>query len=226
MIFYTENNDIVRYKTNDRIGGEVYGSVYKVNVEECVKKFKSKNMIVDKDALLLIQELDLDNFCKIKKLLYNKSRILIGYLMKYYQNENIDILTMPTEYTVDNLYKLYNSVIKLSKNNIFICDMQTGNIIINTNEITIIDYDLYVLNGYFTGPLLEYKNIYSLRYLFKEIYKEALVEFHKEVNTEFHRKIIDSTFELWNREELDKTCKKLIRYKYPIDYIKKEVSFQ
>ena len=222
MIFYTENNDIVRYRTNDRIGGEVCGNVYRINSDECIKKFKSKNMRIDKETLLLIQELGLENFCKINKFLYNKNRVIIGYLMKYYQSENIDILTMPTDYTIDNLYKLYNSVIKLSKNNVFISDMHTVNIIMNKNGITIIDYDLYVLNGYFTGPLLEYKNIYSLRYLFKEIYKEALVEYHKEYNSEISRCLIDCAFEMWTKEELDKTCKKLTKYKYPIDYIIKK----
>lgn len=222
MIFYTENNDIIRYRTNDIIGGEVYGTVYRISMDECVKKFRSKNMMIDKDALLLIQELGLDNFCKIKRLLYNKNRMLVGYLMEYYQKDNIDILTLPTNYTMDNLYKLYSSVMKLSENNIFIDDMHTGNIIMNKAGITIIDYDLYVLNGCFTGPLLKYKNIRSLRYLFKEIYKEALVEYHKEYNSELNRRVIDGIFELWTPEIFNKTCKKLARYKYPIDYIKKE----
>lgn len=220
MVFYTENNDILRYRTNNRIGGEACGLVYKLDGNECFKKFRSKSMRVDKAALVLIQELGLENFCKIKRFLYNESKTIIGYLMEYYKNEDIDILDMPMEYTIDNLCKLYHSIIKLSQNNIFISDMHTGNIIMNSNEIIVIDYDLYVLNGYFTGPILEYKNIEALKYLFKGIYKEALVEFHKEYDTEKNRSLIDGTFELWTEEGLNKTCKKLTRYKYPIDYIK------
>lgn len=222
MIFYTENNEILRYSTNNRIGGESCGIVYKINSDECFKKFKSKNFRVDREVLLLIQKLGLENFCKIKRLLYNKNKILIGYLMEYYKNENIDILTMPIEYTIDNLFKLYYSVIKLSENNIFISDMHTGNIIINRDGIIIIDYDLYVLNGYFTGQLLEYKNIHSLMFLFREIYKKSLVEFYSEYNSDINRRLIDSTFELWTPELMNKTCKKLTKYKYPIDYIIKE----
>lgn len=221
MIFYTENNEILRYNTNNRIGGEMCGVVYKINSDECFKKFKSKKFRADKEVLLLIQELGLENFCKIKRLLYDKSKILIGYLMEYYKNENIDILTMPIEYTIDNLFKLYYSVIKLSENNIFISDMHTGNIIINHAGIIIIDYDLYVLNGYFTGPLLEHKNIYSLMYLFREIYKKSLVEFHSECNSDINRRLIDISFNFWTKEQLEESCKKLTRYKYPIDYIKK-----
>ena len=225
MIFYTENNDVLRYKTNNKIGGETCGLVYKVSDDECFKKFRSKNMRIDKEMLLLVQRLGLENFCKIKRLLYNKNNILIGYLMEYYKKENIDILTMPIDYTIDNLCKLYNSVIKLSQNNIFINDMHTGNIIMNYNKIIIIDYDLYVMDGYFTGPLLEYKNIYSLIYLFKTIYKEALMEFHEEYNFEYNRNKIDNMFGMWTPDELDKTCKKLIKYRYPIDYIKNKDNF-
>ena len=221
MVFYTENNDIIRYKTNNKIGGEQCGLVYKLDGDECFKKFRSKSMRVNKEALVLIQDLGLENFCKIKRFLYNERKTIIGYLMEYYKKEDIDILTMPMDYTIGNLCKLYNSVIKLSQNNIYISDMHTGNIIMNSNSIIIIDYDLYVLNGYFTGPLLEYKNIEALKYLFQEIYKDALIEFHKEYNTEANRSLIDGTFELWTKEGFNKTCKKLVRYKYPIDYIKK-----
>lgn len=226
MVFYTEDNDVLRYGTNNRIGGETCGFIYKLSDDECFKKFKSKSMRVDEKALVLIQELNLENFCKIKKLLYDKNRIIIGYLMEYYQKEDIDILTMPIDYTIDNLCKLYNSVIKLSENNIFVNDMHTGNIIINSSGITIIDYDLYVLDGYFTGPFLEYKNISSLRYLFREIFLEALLEYHTEYNSDFNRQLIGNTFQLWNPMLLEKTCKKLTRHKYPIDYIKKEGSLQ
>lgn len=219
MIFYNENNEIVKYNSNKRLGSGLYGSVYRINFEECVKKFKKENVEIDKEVLLLIQKIGLDNFCQIRSLLYNKNKKLIGYLMRYYQKENIDILTMPTEYIIENLRKLYISVIKLTHNNIYIDDMHTENIIINSKGITVIDYDLYTLNRFLTPELLEYKNTSALRVLFETLFIETLIEFHRDLCIESNNRLIKRTFHLWNSEELDKTCKKLTRYKYPIDYI-------
>ena len=46
-------------------------------------------------------------------MLYDETNTFVGYTMKYYKPEKIDILTMPTDYTLENYQKIYNSAKKL-----------------------------------------------------------------------------------------------------------------
>ena len=63
--------------------------------------------------------------------------------MKYYDSEDIDVLTMPMSYILDNFYDLFESVTKLSDKNILIQDLHDGNVITNKNQIIVIDADMY-----------------------------------------------------------------------------------
>lgn len=222
MVFYNESGKRVVYDCTNRIGGELYGDVYKLSEEECIKICKDKNEAPDKEVLMLIRSLMLKNYYEIYDLLYRKNGVLKAYTMKYYKNEDIDILTMPTEYTLDNLYNLYTSVEKLTKNNIFISDMHTGNIILSSDKITVIDVDLYTINKYYNSRGLRTKNSLALEYLFREIFLEALNEYH----IEYPRTARDTITELFtsysgNIEE--KVCKELSTSKYPIDYVRKKI---
>ena len=57
--------------------------------------------------------------------------------MEYYQKEKVDVLTLPSEYLLDNLRGLAASVLKLLDNKVFISDMNFDNAIINENEIRV-----------------------------------------------------------------------------------------
>ena len=140
--------------------------------------------------------------------------------MKYYKNEPIDILTMPTDYTLDNFYNIYRSINKISKNKILINDMHIGNIIMNNNDIIIIDIDYYDKEYSATFDKINKSNYVSLINLFTDIYIESLRN-----HTNPSPEEIKSILNLFSKSEnVNMIAKKLKRYKYPIDYIKQNKS--
>lgn len=219
MLLYSENGEKIRYKTEEQIGGEMYGRVYRISQNECLKVYK-RGKEVNKEILKFIKNLMLKNYYKIHDFYYNKNGDFRAHTMQYYQKEDIDILTMPVDYTLDNLYTLYSSVNTLTQNNIFISDMHTGNIIINGNDITVIDADLYCFNHVFTMQKLQLKNLFSLKYLFEEIYVEAIKRYHSEIEGYRTNEVVRNIFLLYPSNSLEEVSKKLIKYKYPIEYIK------
>lgn len=224
MYFYTKDNKKINpyIKKDNRLGGELHGNVYKLTDDICIKIYK-KSGEIDKEVLELIKELNLRNFYQIYDLLFDKKGLLKAYTMKYYKQEEIDILTMPILYTLNNLFNLLSSVDTLSKNNISICDLHTGNMILGDTNITIIDTDLYTFNKFYTMDKLEYKNIDSLAYLFQEIYLEALITYHPKLYTKESIEIIKNLFQIQNKFRCEKTFMLLEQYDYPIDYIKRRI---
>lgn len=127
---------------------------------------------------------------------------------------------MPTEYTLDNLFSIELSTNTLTQNNIQIEDSHSDNVIMD-NNITIIDVDLYSFNRFRTSKELEIKNLERLAYLFKEIYSEAITDFHSEYKNLITLTSISEIFSFSTPYQLEHTYKKLSKYKYPIDYIKR-----
>lgn len=218
MYLYNEEGKRLRYDTFTRIGGEEYGNVFKISEDVCLKVYK-RGKLVNKEILMFIKNLKLKNFYEIYEFLYNKSGDFKAHTMKYYLPEEVDILTMPVDYTLDNLYNLFISVSILTDNNIFVSDMHTGNAVIDYNNITVIDTDIYTFNQFFSVGRLEQKNLFALRYLFTEIYMESLIKFHSDLSSYINREQIGGIFSFYDNISLDKTYKKLSRYKYPIDYL-------
>lgn len=92
----------------------------------------------------------------------------------------------------------------------------------DNNKITIIDADWYSFNTFESKKALLYSNIVELRYLFEEIYTNALEEYHDTYIDESSEFIISNLFKKINKfTGIENFCRKLERYKYPIDYIKK-----
>jgi len=221
MILYNENGKQVSFKTNDKIGGESYGDIYKISETECLKVYKNIES-VNKEVLEYIRNLHLKNYYEIYNFYNNRRGIFKAHTMKYYQDEDIDILTMPTEYTLDNLFGIQTSVDILTQNNIQIEDTHTGNIIMDNNNITIIDTDLYAFNRFHTKEQLQFKNIQKLEYLFREIYAEAIADYHSEYKDYKTMVLIRNMFKLYLQREINEIYSELSKYKYPIDYIKKK----
>ena len=97
--------------------------------------FRCIKVLIGKEFIIPYVEVVLTTFCNLKC----KG---CSALMEYYKNENIDILTMPIDYTIENLCKLYKSIIKLNQNNINHLFKY-----VQTNSITVDDpvrYDYYV----------------------------------------------------------------------------------
>ena len=223
MIFYGEDSKRIEYKLGDLISEEgQYGRVYRLagTDDECIKVYK-KGEVVDDKILKYIRDLDLKNFYKLYNMLYGRTGKFRAHTMKYYESADIDILTMPVEYTLCSLCNLYESVVRLAEEHIYASDMHIGNVILGRDEIVVIDTDIYSYSELQSIEQLKKKNISALRYLFRELYLNALSEYHPDIAKYSVRQEITSLFGGYGPFNLDSTCNRLTRYKRPYDCINK-----
>lgn len=240
MEAYTIEGKKCDFNTDTLFKQGFFGKVYLTDDNKCLKVFKEPlirgtTFDFEEDTYNEIRKLKLNNFYELYDLYYNKELTqILGYLSKYYQNENIDILTMPTDYTLNNLCQLYNSFEKLSEHNIFTNDIHSGNVIINSKEIVVIDTDLYYKSGLVeeepTLNILKEKsilneNISNLSDLFIDIYLSSLSKhsfYGKYDRVDISEKIQRLFTSMNITNGVDPVIKRLIKHKYPIDYLRKK----
>ena len=226
MIAYTEDKKRYNLDTDNFIDEWEYGRVYLTSNNKCLKIFKQSifrkdKMSFDEDVFNIIRKLKPKNIYTLGDLYYNKSLTrILGYLSEYYSKEDINILTMPVDYTFDNLCSLYDSFVLLSEYNIRISDTCSQNVILNNSGITIIDTDFYYIDANSNKLAIKKSNIYDLGELFSWIYMNSLKE------TDFNKRssMIDKIEKLFipiGTFGVEPVIKKLIKYKYPIDYLQK-----
>lgn len=227
MIAYTEDKKRYNLDTNNLIGEGEYGKTYLLNNNKCLKVFNEKisrkdnNSFFNEEAFKRIKALNLKNFYKIYDIYYNRTLTKTsGYLSEYYQSEDIDILTMPVDYTLDNLCILYDSFYSLAENNIYTNDVSPRNVILNSNSITVIDTDMYYINYKSDNKMVYHNNFYDLGELFSWLYMESLKETDHQKRCELIDKI-QKIFMPVGTFGVEPVIKKLSKYKYPIDYLKK-----
>lgn len=233
MEVYTLDGNKNDFNTSNLFKQGFFGKIYLTDDNKCFKVFKQplereESLDFEEDTFNEIKELKLDNFYELYDLYYNEELTqILGYLSRYYQSENIDILTMPTDYTLNNLCLLYNSFKKLSEHNIYTNDMHSNNVIVNRSNIIVIDVDLYykgetIEEGF---PLDVFReNISNLNDLFLDIYFSSL---NNHIFSSKYDKInmarkIQRLFTMTTTSSVEPIIKKLIKYKYPIDYLRKK----
>lgn len=215
--FYDKSGNYYKtYQLDNEFNKGKYGQIYQINDDILLKIFVNyPNNTNFELTFKTIMNMNLENFYQIYQMLYNNNGQFVGYTMKLYKEEEIDILTMPIDYTLDNLKKISNSIKLLTNNNILINDMRCDNSICNNNDIIVIDIDLYQKINKSTYIDIDYKNNSSLLHLFKGLYYRSLCIYHDAINSD--NLILDSIFDKDNT--VDDICKKLAKYKYPIDYL-------
>ena len=192
-------------------------NIYRIDDGRCLKHFIYMYSECNDKTLRTISDMDLDGFYKIHDILYDKNGKYSAYTMDYYYNDkNLDILTLPVEYTIENFRRLYKSILRLSKEGIRTIDLHSDNIILNNDGIVVIDVDLYSYFSYFDRYSVVDKNVETLYSLFRELYRKMIFNFYNS-DKKLDFKIIDDLFV--PTDNIDLVCKKLVRYKRPIDYI-------
>ena len=152
-------------------------------------------------------------------LYYNRTlTIIFGYLSEYYLKEDIDILTMPVDYTFDNLCSLYDSFVLLSEHNIRVSDACPQNVILNNNGITIIDTDFYYVDNRNNKLSTLKNNIYDLGELFAWIYMNSLKETDFDKRSEMIAKI-ERLFIPIGTFGVEPVIKKLISNNFSLDVL-------
>lgn len=226
MIAYTEDKKRHSLDTDNFIDEGEYGRVYLTGDNRCLKIFKESisrkdKKSFDEDVFNIIRELKPKNIYTLGDLYYNKSLTrILGYLSEYYSKEDINILTMPVDYTFDSLCSLYDSFSLLSKYKVCVDDVTTLNVILNSNGITIIDIDSYYKDNKNTEKSILKNNLYTLGELFACIYINSLTEIDAGKRARMTDKI-ERLFISVGTFGVEPVIKKLIKYKYPIDYLQK-----
>ena len=201
--------DNLKYLSN----GEC-GSVYLLEDNKCLK-YITDEYAYDVNAFNTINNLELPNFTYVYKLLFNTNGNFGGYIMKYYKKEIEDILTTETAYTLENLKQIIFSIKKITDEGILVKDLNSNNVILGKDIMTIIDFDMYKYSRIAYEQLNKYNYQYVM-FLFKCLYLDCLHNYHK-TTLDSNKKIN----ELFNdNNTFQDISKKLIKYKYPIDYVK------
>ncbi|MGM9882247.1 MAG: hypothetical protein ACI31S_05330 [Bacilli bacterium] len=225
MICYNENGKRVVYNLNDKdkIGNDsVCGKVYLLPDNECLKVLNKDIIISGEEVLRLIRKYNLANFYNIHELFFNERGNIKAYTADYYEPCDMDILTTSTDYTLDNLFGIYRSILKLTQNSVYVSDMHDENVIIGKKEMTVIDVDLYSITTILDKDKLRKHNIGAVRSLFTTIYVDMINKYHEEDNEMISNIAIQELFLGINGiNGIENTVRKLERYKYPIDYITK-----
>ncbi len=220
MNFYNKNNNLSIYHRDNIIGIGSSGVVYKLDDDTCIKVFYEDGYY-NEEEIEAIMNMNLDNYYEIYKLLYNSEKKDTSYTMKYYLDEDIDILKLPILYTLDNLNGIYKSIVKLSKEMFLVCDLYYGNVITNKDEIIVIDVDRYkhIKSKKVTKKELLNRNTKALYRVFRQLYCNSICRRYDDLKKD--EKIIYEIYDLFDIENkpID-IYKKLVKYKYPIDYIR------
>ena len=204
-----ELDNYLRQNTGSYLSAGRKSSLFLIDGNKCLKLFGCNT--VDDSVLKFIKDEKLSNYYELYDLLYYKNK-LIGYIMEYYNNKAIDILTMPTEYTLDNYNSLYKSILTLTKNNILLGDLCKDNIIYTKDKLIVIDADEYTINNNISNYILENDNLFSLESLFNSIYLNARNLYHSDDNIDINK--VNNLFCVNSPHKI------LKKYKYPIDYLK------
>lgn len=218
---YDIDGNLFKYELDRPFVTKPQSRIYRLEDGKCLKYFLWRYSECNDMTLRTIANMNLDGFYKIHDILYNRDGEFVSYTMDYYSSlKNSNLLTMPIDYTIDSFRILNDSIIRLSEEGIRVTDLHSDNVILTDNGIIVIDVDLYVRTLYFTDDILFEKNIASLYSLFKKIYKDSLIIYHFNSGHEIDCRIVDELF--CSKNSVDTVCKKLVKYKYPIDYIRSE----
>ncbi|HEY9705104.1 MAG TPA: hypothetical protein V6C58_21885, partial [Allocoleopsis sp.] len=155
----------------DKIGSGVESIIYEINTSEVAKIYKEDdtgNKRLQKLNSLLSKKLSFKGICFPKQLLFDKSGVLVGYIMdkavlnkdmqlqKTVFNPNLLKSKFPS-WTRLNLIQLSITILEkvqyLHDNNILLGDWNPLNILVKSdNEIYLVDTDSYQIDG-FTCPV-------------------------------------------------------------------------
>ena len=213
MLYDEDGHKILINLNRGIIGYGLYGVVYQLGTDKCLK-YISNDSYSHPEIIKEIMNMDLNNFYKIYKILYDNDNYFSGYIMKYYENIELDILSSQVDYTLSNFYNLTKDIEKISNKFILLKDMHSENIILDKDKIIVIDIDnsIFSLNSN-----IYLNNIISLYNLFKNLYIDQINKYHKHTLDELS--VIKRLFTYRSNYNIYDELK---NYKYPIDYIKKK----
>lgn len=220
MIYYKENLTPVEFTPNAKpIAEGEQGNIYKLNQNRCIKIYTAGMPTINPEVFKIYKELSLEGYSKLHELWYSDVELkeVGAYISDWYVKTRDNILFMPTEYTIHNLSVLYNSIKVLSENQILARDLIPQNVILGSENITVVDFDSCRLSTK-TRDELERLNTLAVLKLFREIYKDGLRSLALNIDkNKALSNYIDAMFKA--KEDPVKKLERKMPKGRPIDYI-------
>ena len=182
-------DNYLKQNTINYLAGGRKSNIFFMDNTKCLKLF---NEVIYNDSVVkLIQKKNLNGF---------------------YEIYDIDILTMPVEYTLDNYNDLYKSIMTLTDKKVFLYDLCNDNAILTDDKLIVIDVDEFIVYKDADKYIVQNENMFALESLFNSIYINARNKYHADDRININR--INNIF------CINSPHKVLKKYKYPIDYLR------
>lgn len=220
MELYGCDGERLIIKKGNKIGNGNNGTVYQMDNDKCLKIYRSSAW-VNVDTLKIIKDMKFNNYYKIYDMLYDKDSNFKGMIMKYYRQEEVNVLMMEKDYLLDNVNGLGRDILSLIEKGIFIVDLNIDNTIINRNGITVIDADLYIYREDYDRDLLGRMGYATFRSLVKSIIIDSISMDKPMEDVNIYKAIVENL--VGNPFDTKSMEKKLVRCKYPMEYIKRSL---
>lgn len=220
MELYGCDGERLIIKKGNKIGNGNNGTVYQMDNDKCLKIYRSSAW-VNVDTLKIIKDMKFNNYYKIYDMLYDKDSNFKGMIMKYYPQEEVNVLMMEKDYLLDNVNGLGRDILSLIEKGIFIVDLNIDNTIINRNGITVVDTDLYIYREDYDRDLLGRMGYATFRSLVKSIIIDSMSMDKSMEDVNIYKAIVENL--VGNPFDTKSMEKKLVRCKYPMEYIKRSL---
>lgn len=220
MELYGCDGERIIIKKGNKIGNGNNGTVYQMDNDKCLKIYRSSAW-VNVDTLKIIKDMKFNNYYKIYDMLYDKDSNFKGMIMKYYPQEEVNVLMMEKDYLLDNVNGLGRDILSLIEKGIFIVDLNIDNTIINRNGITVVDADLYIYREDYDRDLLGRMGYATFRSLVKSIIIDSISMDKSMEDVNIYKAIVENL--VGNPFDTKSMEKKLVRCKYPMEYIKRSL---
>lgn len=220
MELYGCDGERIIIKKGNKIGNGNNGTVYQMDNDKCLKIYRSSAW-VNVDTLKIIKDMKFNNYYKIYDMLYDKDSNFKGMIMKYYPQEEVNVLMMEKDYLLDNVNGLGRDILSLIEKGIFIVDLNIDNTIINRNGITVVDADLYIYREDYDRDLLGRMGYATFRTLVKSIIIDSISMDKSMEDVNIYKAIVENL--VGNPFDTKSMEKKLVRCKYPMEYIKRSL---
>ena len=214
---YDEKGEIVRIDSGNLIASGSKADIYRIDNGKCIKQFRCSKRKVAVDVLKFFRDNYLSNFLKICDILYDDKDRVSAYTALEYLSSEVDLLTLSSDYLINNLSGIVESIRRISDRLITVMDMNIWNTVVNDNEIMVIDVDGYtVSNDDSLRDKIYNLNIDAVKNLFINLYDDSLVRYHSTEGLTSGSMAIDDLFMVFDKNTV---YKKLSRCRYPIDYL-------
>ena len=156
MILYTKDSQQTDFSNYIYLKEGGCGKIYKYDdtILKVYKKDCNHHLKIKKQIFELLKAINapcivkLDNYYFSKKRILNPLTQIDAYTMEYIKEEQFNLIDCDKKFIIEIFTKLEQTIRELSFYDIVIDDINSKNIILNKNGITLIDPDLFFKKGF------------------------------------------------------------------------------